>query len=626
VAASLTAAMRDALALLGIRHLLLGIHDAAFPSVAAEDAGCGTPNGVGAERFIAWAASLGFDGIQLGPQGVTSPYDPSPYDGMLFSRSPLAISLARLARGEGGALVRPETVAELVAARPASERVTYPYAFRAAARVLAEAVATFRRRRAAGERGALDLAARLASFHAVHAAWLERDALYEIVAREHGGTHPSRWAGGAGAIDARLWAPAPGEEGAAAARRRALLVAHAKEVEAYALTQLLLHEQHQATRARAHAAGLALFADLQAGMSERDAWGAEGFVLHDWRMGAPPSRTNPEGQAWGYAVLDPREGASLAFLAARVRKTFAEHDGVRIDHPHALVCPWVYRAAGDPGAAVQHGARLYESPSLPDHPELAAFAIARAEQIDPSVPRHADGWVTSLDPEQVDRYARRFDVVVAAAREAGYAPGSVACEILSTLPYPLKRVIERHGLGRFRVTQKADLDRPDDGYRSENARPEDWIMLGNHDTRTIWAVAEVWRESGVARRQADYLAWRLFPEAEEREAWARRVADDAGALAQAKCADLFAGPARNVLVYFTDLLGEREAYNTPGTFSVANWSLRVPAGFSDVYRQRVASGRALDLPHALAHALRSRGAAFTAAHRALLAVRERATF
>jgi 4-alpha-glucanotransferase len=618
-AATITAAVRDALALLGIRRLLLGIHDAAFPADPAEDTGCGTPNGDGAERFLAWAASLGFDGVQLGPQGITSAFDPSPYDGTLFSRNPLALSLARLARGEGGALLRRETLAELVRGRPASQRVAYPYAFRAAARALAEALATLRRRRAAGERGALALAAGLAAFRAAEAGWLERDALWEIVAREHGGTHPSRWGGAAGALDARLWAPAAGEEAAAAARRRALLAAYADEVEGHAFAQLLLEEQHQALRARARAAGLALFADLQAGMSERDAWAAEGFVLRDWRMGAPPSRTNPEGQPWGYAVLDPRADAALAFVAARARRAFAGHDGLRVDHPHALVCPWVYRAEGDPGAAVRAGARLFDSPALADHPELAAFAIARPEQIDASLPRHADGWVTSLDDDQVERYALRLDAVVRAAREAGHDVSSVVCEVLSTQPYPLKRVLERHGLGRFRVTQKADLARPDDVYRGENARPEDWIMLGNHDTRTIWAAAEAWRASGAASAQASYLATRLVPRAADREAWARRTADDPAALAQARCADLFVGPASNVFVYFTDLLGEREPYNAPGTVSEANWTLRVPAEFAAVHARRSRACRALDLPSALAAALRSRGDAFSASHAALLA-------
>ncbi|MEJ2622764.1 MAG: hypothetical protein P8163_21750, partial [Candidatus Thiodiazotropha sp.] len=39
--------------------------------------------------------------------------------------------------------------------------------------------------------------------------------------------------------------------------------------------------------------------------------------------------------------------------------------------------------------------------------------------------------------------------------------------------------------------------------------PEDWIMVGNHDTPPIWRLARQWLDEGQARRQADYLAWRL---------------------------------------------------------------------------------------------------------------------
>ncbi|HET7824391.1 MAG TPA: 4-alpha-glucanotransferase, partial [Anaeromyxobacter sp.] len=252
------------------------------------------------------------------------------------------------------------------------------------------------------------------------------------------------------------------------------------------------------------------------------------------------------------------------------------------------------------------------------HPELAAFAIARPDQLDRSLPRHADGWVRALDDGQVARYAVLLDAIIAAV------PGDVACEILSTHPYPLRRAVERHGLGRFRVTQKADLDRADDGYRGENARPEDWIMLGNHDTPPIRAVAARWMADGSARGRAHRLAARLVPDPAGREAFARAAAASARALAQASFAELFLGPARQVFVYFTDLLGETASYNVPGTVSQENWSLRIPADVRARYRARCAEGAAPSVPRALAAALRARGGAFSAAHAGLASALEAA--
>jgi 4-alpha-glucanotransferase len=631
VTSSLRTCVREGLALLAVERLLLGIHDAAFPSVASEDVGRGSPHSEGASRFLEFASALGFDGLQLGPQGVTSWDDPSPYLGALFSRNPLSIALAPLTRPEWGELLRPETLARAVAGRPGpADRVAHAYAREAVLGALAEAVSTFRRRRADAADGADGVIARLdrdllAFSH--RCDWLRRDALYDVLVREHAGKPWRHWDGAGAEEERALWAPPPGEEERYEARRAELLARHALEVEGYAFVQLLAHAQHRELRARARALGLDLFGDFQAGMSERDAWAAQGFALAGWRMGAPPSRTNPQGQPWGYPVLDPRryfdvgaagarhDGPAIRFLRARARKLFAEYDGVRIDHPHALVCPWVYRDDADPPRAVRSGARLFSSP---DDPELAAFAIARADQVNPAASRHADDWVLSLTGEQVERYATLFDIVMDAAREAGYGARDVACEILSTQPYPLRRVIERHGLGRFRVTQKADLARREDVYRGENARPEDWILLGNHDTPPIALVAERWVANGSARGQAEYLASRLLAPEEAREPWVQAVASDAGALAQAKLAELFVGPARNVMIFFTDLLGSREIYNVPGTVSAENWSLRLPADFREIHRARVAGGRALDLPRAVARVLRQRGRTFVAAHRDLI--------
>jgi 4-alpha-glucanotransferase len=303
---------------------------------------------------------------------------------------------------------------------------------------------------------------------------------------------------------------------------------------------------------------------------------------------------------------------------------FEDFDGIRVDHPHGLVCPWVYRAgAADPVRAVQQGARLYSSPDLADHPELARHAIARADQLDRSRPRHDDAWVRELSEEQVERYGRLFAVLADEAARHGREARDLACEILSTQPYELGRVMARHGLGRFRVTQKADLSRADDVYRGENAAAEDWIMLGNHDTPPIWRVAEDWVARGEGRRQAEYLASRLLAPGEDREAWVARTAPDPAALAAARFADLFVGPAQSVQVSFADLLGQREPYNRPGTVGPENWSARVAPTFREDYEALRRAGRALDLRRALARALRSRGPGFAAAHASLIAGLER---
>jgi 4-alpha-glucanotransferase len=61
-----------------------------------------------------------------------------------------------------------------------------------------------------------------------------------------------------------------------------------------------------------------------------------------------------------------------------------------------------------------------------------------------------------------------------------------------------------------------------------------------------------------------------------------------------------------VMVFFTDLFGLRTPYNVPGTVGPGNWTLRVPPAYPSAYARALRDDRALNLPLALAMALRAR--------------------
>ena len=611
-----TRAIADALTLLGVRNLVIAIQDVSFPS-AGIDLARGTPYSEGARRFLEFTARVGFTGVQLGPQGLQTAGSASPYEATLFSRNPLNLDPQRL-RDDG--LISDATLERIAAARPTESATHADHGFAAATseRLVDEVFASLAERP--------ELQQRLDTFAREHRAWLEPDALYEALWAEHGDGYWRRWSGPHAELDRRLFDP-PAELRGAAAERKAWLREHrAGPLRRYALAQLLVHEQHRGFRDSVRATGLRAYGDFQIGLSARDEWAHQALQLRGYRMGAPPSRTNPDGQPWNYPVLDPAQygeretpGPAAALLRARVAKMLDEVDGLRLDHPHGLVCAWVYRDdLPDPLRAVQSGARLRSSPDLPDHPALAPFAIPRPEQLDLSQPRHADGRVRALQPEQVDRYAVLVDVILDEVLRRGGRREDVVCEVLSTLPHPLRRVLERHGLGRFRVLQKANLRDPADVYRSENAAPEDWIMLGNHDTPTIWRVLERWRATERWPEQAAYLARKLEPDPSRRDAFAQALMSDGGAMAQAMLADAFASPAASVQIFFADLFGLTEDFNVPGTVRPENWRLRVPPGYEQSYFGARAAKRALHLPRALALALRSRGADFVSANRGVI--------
>ena len=498
--------IRDALRALDKRQLVLGVHGPSLPSLEEEDTGRGTPYSAGASRYFAFVRQLGFTAVQLGPMGQTSADNASPYDGALFAANVLDLWLPALVDGPLGGLL-PERVAQaLVSQAPPGgrSRVDHPRVFNAQRAALELAFTSFQRMRARDEAAHLPVQA-VDAFAAQHRAWLEPHALYEVLCREHRAGWYREWRTSSGAPhpDQRLYAPAPGEESLQASRREQLLAGARTALDFHAFTQWVLWAQHAALRSYLQRLGLSLFGDLQVGPSPEDAWASARAFLPGYLLGAPPSRTNPEGQPWGYPVLSPdawttadgTPGPAQAMLRARLERMFGAYDGVRVDHPHGWVCPWVYDAdALFPLQAVQHGARLFDSPALEDHPALARFALVRPDQLAPpgTTPRHADDWVRSIEPAQEDAYARAVDLMVELAQRHGRQREDLAFEVLSTQPYPLARVLARHGLGRFRVTQKADPRRPDDVYRTENARPEDWVMVGSHDTPPLAQVLQRW--------------------------------------------------------------------------------------------------------------------------------------
>jgi 4-alpha-glucanotransferase len=610
----LTTTIRAALRALGIERLTLAIHDASFPSTSDEDIGRGSPYGQGARKLLHFATAIGFDSLQLGPQGDVSESNPSPYDGALFSKNPQSIALATLIEDPLWAPLAAGLLAPVVDDRPLgpSARGQHASAWRAARRVLASLHERFcARPDAAGG----ELSRRFDAFRARWGTTLWADGLYEALTAQHGSDDWRRWADDDPARpDQRLFSPSsPAEAERARHRRAALAAVPSPARERYLFGQFVLDQQHQAFRAAAGAASLALFGDLQIGFSPRDVWSQRALFRDDYLMGAPPSRTNPAGQPWGYPVLDVDRtpGGTLALLAARIDRMIVDFDGLRVDHPHGLVCPWVYAAADpDPAAAVMRGARLRCSPALPDHPVLAAVAIPALDQLarDPGLARYADDWVRTLRPEQVDRYGLLFDAVMARVRAAGRRESDVVCEVLSTWPYPLRRVMERYGLGRFCVTQKADLARTDDVYRGENASERDWIMVGNHDTPPIWSLADAWHGTAAGSERALALARRLSPRPALRARLARWFDRHPHHLCQGLFAELFVGPARRISVFFADLFGSRDIYNRPGVVHPDNWTLRLPPEFATEYVQRSARGAAFNPPLALALALLARAA------------------
>jgi 4-alpha-glucanotransferase len=601
--------VEQALSLLGIDRLVLAIHDQSFPSLPEEEIGRGSPYSPGGRRFLQFISELGFNGIQLGPQGRTSFDNPSPYDSSLFSKNELSISIHALQQDElWQGVVTPEMLKVMVDNCPSSNqpraKASYQHAWKVQEVALKQVYAQFT---PASQFRTLAFVI----WTKQQTDWTWRDSLYEALSTEHGTDDWRQWK----KQDQDLLLKND------SARCEELRTKHAGVIHEYVFYQFLVHHQHNQLKRLASSLNVRLYADMQIGFSPRDTWALRAMFLPGYLLGAPPSRTNPNGQPWGYPVLNPElyfridekgrkvPGPALNLLMVRVNKLLSEFDGLRIDHPHGLVCPWVYSTNEEDALhAVQNGARLFETPNNPLHPALAKYAIVNSQQLaepNSGVQPYADGWVKELDHDQIDRYAIQIDTIREQMKIYNRDPSDLACEVLSSCPFPLQSVLRKNGMGRFRVTQKAQPANPQDVYRSDNAQPPDWIMLGTHDTKPVWMVVEQLSQQD-REAWAQYLAKRLEPNVEQRGTFGSRLISDDRFLVEAMFADLFIGPARNVSVFFSDLFGIKEEYNAPGVVSSHNWVLSVPNDYEQVYDSRIQKRQALSLTRALAMALRAR--------------------
>lgn len=613
--------VREALKWLGIKRFTLAIHDQSFPSCADEETGYGSLYTRGASDFLDFIKDLGFDTIQLGPQGKISRSNISPYNSAIFSKNPLFLSLWRLGKNCPFLLDNCQFFEKNDKNHYSDfSGNVYSADIEKAWNITEQAVSVLYDNFLKNGETEPEFLEKFNEFRLKNKErfpnWLKHDTIFEILSLQYGTDDWTKWNGPNNSfLDSNLFCRNNFGNNNVQRRISTLFENNREKAEKYALVQFLLACQHKETRTEIKNRGLRIYGDMQIGYSNMDIWSLRDLFLKGYYLGAPPSRTNPAGQPWGYPVLEPALyyhkgtiGLSLALINERVKKMFSEFDGLRIDHPHGLVCPWVYKKSDrDQYHSVQNGARLFSSPCSLGHPCLAKYSIVSPRQLscDSDCKPYDDNRITSLTDEQTDRYAVIIDIILETAKNVGVTKDDILCEVLSTLPYPLGQVMRARGLGRFCVTQKADPFNPDDVYRRENTSPQDWIMAGNHDTKPLFLVADERMGTEWYSARCGILAQEL-KNGNERGEYYSILVKNSREFRDAMVAELFLGPAQNVMIFFPDLLGMMEIYNRPGVTDKKNWTLRVPRNFREFYEKQVKSGNAPKLGKCLAMALRAK--------------------
>lgn len=580
--------IRKALKTLGKKNLALIMHNGSFPAAIGENTGFGSVYTNGGKDIIEYCSGL-FDALQLGPAGKTKSCDSSPYTGTIFSDNPLFVDLKELTTKTWDNILSVETYNDIVNSNPNKDtnKTAYSYAYKRYREALSEAWENFKKNNSKKLHKEFEL------YKRENASWLDKDSLYEALTIEHQNDYWPMWNS---EMDKNLFNPKSNEEKMEYGNRISELEKkYSDEIDMYKFIQFVLSKQSEETRKFAKKHDIKMIADRQVAFSDRDSWAYQSLFLDGWCLGCPPDYFSKDGQAWGFPVMDPEKmynaDGSLAeggmLMKNLFKKMFKENPGgVRIDHIVGLIDPWVYPKGKKP--KIEEGAgRLYSSP---EHQFLSKFAIPKIEDLDMELDADKEKRVKKLSKKQIKDYGRLIEkIVIEAAKEEGLDKSSIVCEDLGTLTNPVAAVMKEYKLQGMKLTQFTEPDKEGDPYRCCNIDKKCWAMVGTHDNQPIkmWADSMIHTHEGYLH--VKNLVDDLFADANNKDDIIVKMTNDADFLAQTKLVEIFACDAENVQIFFTDFFNIYDVYNKPGTSGDANWSLRLPDNYKELYAINLAN-------------------------------------
>ncbi len=567
--------INKALHVLGDKKLELIIHNASAPSEDGKDIGIGSMYSNSTRNMLLpFLKTYGFSALQLDPEGMRPEHDPSPYVTNSFVYNPLIIDLENLTKPENGSLLNQNLYQSIVDDNVAknNEKGDYKYARDSVNKAIDNAYSNMILKAQNPDLvqdpqeldGVFAMAEALEQHMQENKQILEPYAIYSVLTEKFGNDYYKNW---------------PSEYANLYADDNQHLInqikyENADMIEKFFFTDMLATKARNEGVRAFQQEGIKTQGDNPVAFSNQEVWAHPKAFLNDYKMGCPPEHGNPEGQAWGFPVLNPAKlfnrdgsyGEAGQLLYDKCAKLARDNQGgIRIDHIVGLIDPFVYKNS----PAENTAGRLFSSEN--NH-ELRQYAIPRN--------RHDSD--------------RRFgaileDIVIPACENEGVNKNDIMCENLGSIPDHANRAFNRLGLGGMVVLQY---------HNSKDAKKMDTIMPGSHDTlplntyvnniygkdefnHKLWQATENSMHPSATgdQKQAEFDKYRFDtnPHTPER---------NKQGLVQKKFTELFTSPAQRAQIFWTDLLGMEQRYNTPGT-SEGNWTLRMTSDFEQNFNPEI---------------------------------------
>lgn len=567
------------------------IHNSSVPSNPRVNTGIGTLlRDITQSKFLQFISGHGFSTIQQEPNYIRRVSDPSPYDPLSTSKNIYMIPLEKLATEAYGFMLAPTMLGGILTLN--DERVDYKSIHENYEKALSSAYKNFKANLPNSKKGInIHLKSLFEEFKEDKYKELEPNAIYEILTKIHGEESWKKWP----EEDKYLYDKPENSQ-----RKNQLIKDYADEIDYHMFKQWLVEREIAYSNKQNEQFGIKVIADTPIAFTPAEEWLNKDLFLKDFALGCPPDYFSKDGQRWGFAVLDPKKvfnpdgslGKGGEFLKKRYEAIFeASPGGVRIDHLIGLIDPFVYTKNSTKMDETNSG-RIYSSPHIPIFKDYGKYTDSEYSAI-----------LTKIIFPTAERY--------------GIPKNNIICEDLGDQTTPVKRAIENLGLTGLSVTQF--------GYSGADTPERNVIMLGAHDNQSyIEYTNDLFNRAGNLGEGRDRFIYKthilgsdtVTPDKDVNQ-YREEIRHDKRKFLTASFAELFTSPAKKVQIFFTDFFGIGKTYNVPGAKKDC-WTLRLNSNYEDLYYKNLKEGLSVNLPEAIAIAIRRKGQEFSSAHEKLL--------
>ena len=565
------------------------VFDFNVPSEKGFNTGIGTTFSDSMQKFTTFVKEMtGITSEQVQPQGAITPSNRSPYSGTNYAYGEHIIDLKKLSTDEY-ANILDEAVIRAIDSSPHWNKKIGEFSTNYADvlgdgqikglqyKTLEKAFKTFRQKCNSADEKALRLKDEFNSFKKDNEDWLKKNALYEVLVAKYVSSDISQWS----EIDRNLF------DSSIPKSQRDERIKELEEYYQYSIEfsqfkQFIADKQQKESRQALNAQDIKLYGDCLIGFSRSEMWANPNCFRENLYYGGPDPDGCPETngiQTWGLPALDytklgecsengdlSKLGEVGKFLYDKYSLFFKRYDGIRMDAAWQFVTPFIYQAVNG----------NYEEFKLPEI-NFTIFNIMKAAA--------KDVLGDKFDEQNPDNIMLEL---------VGMSAGKSRAMTLNTYPHLYTTAYSEYDERPKKFVEK--------GYQNGKF----YVGVGCHDNDSLVNMAKdtYKRKLHLDDMKRDYPHFDMSDlafDAVEYQSQSQEAKTQEN-YRTAKFAEIFTSAKQ----FFTlpDMFGMEERINISGKADDRNWRVRIPTDYEKFYFSQLSNGFGLNLPKALANALR----------------------